>query len=388
MGESARGLQTNLCSLLALMLTATTTPPTTFQAIRKELGAARRPAHYLAIPPSNCLGWSWNNSQNRVVIRGRASSLKSPSGMIWHRRRNSANFAHPCLMRKAIFRIDHYLGKRPVHNMQFSSALRIIDGIVSGIANTWRAFKSRWQEDFGVQGRGAFYDQTGAIHPTLSRNHLFSGPGESGDGASRANGQRIHARRKGQGLKSHAAAGSEKRDPSTVSGCYLVQKRGLRPNSQVETFAALRLDVNSWRHGKACPSTFRAEKKSLPVTCPGSRSSVAFASQGFSHGRSLGLNYFRFRISPDVTTAFGVTVMDEEEKSIGEPAELLASHHPSAWAKWMPTSGYWETPWQETRRCFARFRIMWKRPGASWILCSKAGTPGLWEYEAEYVGTK
>jgi glucose-6-phosphate 1-dehydrogenase len=104
-------------------------------------------------------------------------------------------------------------------------------------------------------------------------------------------------------------------------------EKGVAPNSQVETFAALRLEVNSWRW-QGIPFYIRAGK-SLPVTCTEivvrlRRPPAVFPTC------SPARNYFRFRISPDVIGAVGVTVMDPEEKMIGQAVELLATRHPRA----------------------------------------------------------
>jgi glucose-6-phosphate 1-dehydrogenase len=105
------------------------------------------------------------------------------------------------------------------------------------------------------------------------------------------------------------------------------KEKGVAPDSQVETFAALQLNVDSWRW-QGVPFYIRAGK-SLPVTCTEivvrmRRPPTVFPTC------SPAQNYFRFRISPEVTAAFGLTVMDRQEKMIGEQVELLASHHPGA----------------------------------------------------------
>jgi glucose-6-phosphate 1-dehydrogenase len=100
-------------------------------------------------------------------------------------------------------------------------------------------------------------------------------------------------------------------------------ERGVAPGSQVETFAALRLDVNSWRW-QGVPFYIRAGK-SLPVTCTEIVARLRRPPRVFPTC-SPPTNYFRFRISPDVTGAFGVAVMDPEEKMIGEPIELTHTH--------------------------------------------------------------
>src|SRR4029077_2710130 len=104
-------------------------------------------------------------------------------------------------------------------------------------------------------------------------------------------------------------------------------ERGVAPGSQVETFAALRLDVNSWRW-QGGPFYIRAGK-SLPVTCTEVVVRLRRPPLVFSTC-SPSTNYFRFRISPEVTGAFGVAVMDPEEKMLGQSVELLASHPPGA----------------------------------------------------------
>jgi glucose-6-phosphate 1-dehydrogenase len=102
---------------------------------------------------------------------------------------------------------------------------------------------------------------------------------------------------------------------------------GVKPDSQIETFAVLRLAVNSWRW-QGVPFYIRAGK-SLPVTCTEVLVRMRRPPTVFPNCHPPA-SYFRFRISPEVTAAFGMTVMDAEEKSIGESTELLASHHPGA----------------------------------------------------------
>src|SRR5262249_7465413 len=105
------------------------------------------------------------------------------------------------------------------------------------------------------------------------------------------------------------------------------KEKGVAPESKVETFAALRLDVHSWRW-QGVPFYIRAGK-CLPVTCTEIMVRLRRPPTVFPTCRPSA-NYFRFRISPEVTSAFGMTVMDREEKMVGEPVELVASHHPTA----------------------------------------------------------
>jgi glucose-6-phosphate 1-dehydrogenase len=105
------------------------------------------------------------------------------------------------------------------------------------------------------------------------------------------------------------------------------QEKGVAPDSQIETFVALRLHINSWRW-QGVPFFIRAGK-SLPVTCTEIMIRLLRPPTIFSASPPAP-NYFRFRISPDLTAAFGMTAMDTEEKMIGQPVELLATHHPGA----------------------------------------------------------
>ena len=295
--------------------------PATFDAICAALAGARRPAHYLAIPPAlfgtvvRQLGRSGCGQGGRVIV-------EKPFGTDLASARELNQILHSVFPESAIFRIDHYLGKWPVNNLV---VFRFANAFMEPVWNRHYidSIQITMAEDFGVQGRGAFYDQTGAIRDVI-QNHLFQILSHLAmEPPVRTDSEDVRDER----VKVLKAIPSIQ-PTAVIRGQFrgYRDEKGVAPESMVETFAAVRLTVDSWRW-KGVPFYIRAGKN-LPVT----------ATEVIGRFRTppsmlpddpLCRNHLRFRVSPEMTIAIGATVMAAGEAMTGEQVEMVATHHPA-----------------------------------------------------------
>ncbi len=292
--------------------------PATYDRLKQALDGAQRPLHYLAIPPS-MFGTVVQGLANAGCAHHARVIVEKPFGRDLESAQALNRTLHQVFPEASVFRIDHYLGKEAVQNLLY---FRFANAFLEPIwnRNYIDSVQITMAESFGVQGRGSFYEEVGAIRDVV-QNHLLqviallAMDSPVGRDPESMRAEKLRLFRAMRPL-----------DPrQVVRGQFrgYRDEAGVAPDSQVETFAALRLRIETWRWA-GVPFYIRAGKR-LPITATEVKVDLKIPPLAiFDRTDPAQSNYFRFRLGPEVVISAGARVKRLGDEMLGEPVELVA----------------------------------------------------------------
>jgi glucose-6-phosphate 1-dehydrogenase len=292
--------------------------PATFAQLKRALGNAQRPAHYLAIPPAlfptviDALGAAGLAANARVVV-------EKPFGRDLASARELNRVAREAFEEDAIFRIDHFLGKEAIMNILY---FRFANSVFEPVWNRDRvaSVQVTLAETFGVEGRGAFYESAGCLRDVV-QNHLFQIVALLAMEPPASRGFEAVHRQKADvfdAMRPLAAA-------DILRGQYegYRDERNVAPDSDVETYCAVRLHIDSARWS-GVPWYLRSGKRLAQTAC---EVTVRFKPppQNLFGDSATGAdaNYLRFHLSPHSAIALGARVKRAGREFVGDQREFI-----------------------------------------------------------------